>query len=198
MHRKEFIKRSVGACCGAGLVSLGDGLSGQDKPAGPPVSDCNRRVNSGQKVIRRLMNELDSTLDSAVREKIMHNCGKACYQGAHGKGPTEPPKPENVAKFMEGMKKYLGEEAIKQEGDQMVVLFKYTANHRGLKVADGYCLCPILEDAPKDISPTYCLCSVGYVREMFEQRIGKPVHVELIDSVLRGAKGCNFKVTFKA
>ncbi|RPJ55480.1 MAG: hypothetical protein EHM23_26100 [Acidobacteria bacterium] len=96
------------------------------------------------------------------------------------------------------MKKYLGEEAIKQEGDQMVVYFKYKANPRGLKVSDGYCLCPILEDAPKDISPTYCLCSVGYVREIFERQIGKPVQVELIDSVLRGAKGCSFKVSFKA
>jgi predicted hydrocarbon binding protein len=180
------------------LVSLTDVVSGQDKPAGPPVSDCNHRVTQGQKVIRRLINELDSNVEPAVREKIMQNCGRACFEGAHGKRAAEAPKPEDVVKFMDGMKKYLGEEGIKQEGDQMVVYFKYTANPRGLKVADGYCLCPIVEDAPKDISPTYCLCSVGYVREMFEQRIGKPVRVELIDSVLRGGKGCNFKVSFKA
>lgn len=198
MHRKEFLKRSVGACCGAGLVTLTDSVSGQDKAAGPPVSDCNHRVTQGQKVIRRLISELDSNLEPALREKIMQNCGRACFEGAHGKRAAEPPKPENRTRFMEGMKKYLGEEAIKQEGDQMIVYFKYKANPRGLKVSDGYCLCPILEDAPKDISPTYCLCSVGYVREIFERQIGKPVQVELIDSVLRGAKGCSFKVSFKA
>lgn len=198
MYRKEFLKRSVGACCGAGLVSLTDQVSGQDKPAAAPVSDCNQRVSSGQKVIRRLINELDNNLEPAMREKIMHSCGRACFEGAHGKRSAEPPKPENAAKFLEGMKKYLGEEGVKQAGDQVIVYFKYTSNPRGLKVSDGYCLCPILEDAPKDISPTYCLCSVGYVREIFERQIGKPVQVELTDSVLRGGKSCNFKVSFKA
>jgi hypothetical protein len=200
MHRKEFLKRSVGACCGAGLVSLVDQVSAQDKSAASPspVSDCSKRITSGQKVIRRFMNELDTSLEPAARARFMENCGRACFEGAHGKRPADPPKPENTARFLEGMKKYLGEEGVKREGDQMIVYFKYTANPQGLKVADGYCLCPILEDSPKDISPTYCLCSVGYVKEIFERQVGKPVAVELLDSVLRGGKGCNFKVSFKA
>lgn len=198
MDRKEFLRRSVGACCGAGLLSLVDEASGQEKAAAAPVSDCSHRVRQGQDVIRRLINELDANLELTTREKIMQNCGRACFEGAHGKRSAEPPKPENAAKFMEGMKKYLGEDGIRQEGDEIVVLFRYTSNPRGLKVSDGYCLCPILEDAPKDISSTFCLCSVGYVQEIFERQIGKPVRVELTDSVLRGGKGCNFKVTFKA
>jgi len=198
MDRKEFLKRSVGACCGAGLLPLTDPVLGQEKATAPPVSDCNHRVTQGQKVIRRLVSELDNNVDQAVREKIMQNCGRACFEGAHGKRPAEAPKAEDAARFLDGMRKYLGEDGVKQVGTQMVVYFKYTANPRGLKVADGYCLCPILEDAPKDISPTYCLCSVGYVREIFERRLGKTVNVELTESVLRGGKGCNFKVSFEA
>ncbi len=198
MDRKEFLKRSVSACCGAGLLSLTDHTLGQEKAAWPPVSDCNHRVTQGQKVIRRLISELDNNVDQTVRERIMQNCGRACFEGAHGKRPVEGPKAEDVTKFLDGMREYLGEGGVQQVGGQMVVYFKYTANPRGLKVSDGYCLCPILEDAPQDISATYCLCSVGYVGEIFERRVGKPVHVELIDSVLRGGKGCNFKVTFAA
>jgi Family of unknown function (DUF6144) len=74
--------------------------------------------------------------------------------------------------------------------------FRYTQKLRGLKVADGYCLCPILEDAPKDVSATDCQCSVGYVRAIFEQGLGKPAKVELAESVRRGGKGCNFTVRF--
>jgi len=46
----------------------------------------------------------------------------------------------------------------------------------------------------KTLSPTYCLCSVGYVREMHERVLGRPVEVELADSVLRGGKRCRFRM----
>jgi hypothetical protein len=45
------------------------------------------------------------------------------------------------------------------------------------------------------ISPTYCHCSVGYVKEMHERMFGKPVAAELEDSVLRGGRRCRFKIT---
>lgn len=74
--------------------------------------------------------------------------------------------------------------------------YQYTQNPKGLKVADGYCLCPIFEDAPKGVSPTYCQCSVGYVRAIVEQGLGKPAKVELTESILRGEKGCHFTIRF--
>jgi predicted hydrocarbon binding protein len=53
----------------------------------------------------------------------------------------------------------------------------------------------MVESKPNGLSPTYCLCSLGYVKEMNEQTFGKPVDAELLDSVLQGAKRCRFKVT---
>jgi hypothetical protein len=35
------------------------------------------------------------------------------------------------------------------------------------------------------------------VKATFEQGVGKPVDVKLIDSVLRGGTGCSFTVRFK-
>jgi predicted hydrocarbon binding protein len=87
---------------------------------------------------------------------------------------------------------------VKQTPEETVVYFKYTGNPQGLKVADGYCLCPILEDAPKDIPPIYCQCSAGYVREIFERGVGKPARVEITETVLRGGKSCRFTVSFKS
>jgi len=201
MYRKEFLKRSVqaGMCCGAALMA-GSALaeSGQEKPANPPVTPCDKKVVQGQKVIRRLMQQLDEKVDPATRQSIMESCGQACYEGAHGKRSAEKPTPEQVGKFMDGMRKYVGPDGVKQNAGETVIYFKYTGNPQGLKTADGYCLCPILEDAPKDISPTFCQCSVGYVREIFERGTGKPARVELTDSVLRGGKTCRFTVTFKS
>jgi len=199
MNRKEFLKRSGQLCCASALLSLTDEtVSAQDKPAETPplTTPLDKRVEQGQKVIRRLINQLDQNLDKATREKLMEDCGTACFLGAHGPaGP--PPTPEQVDKFMEAMKQRFGPDAVQQIDGQTVVFFKYISNPRGLKVADGFCLCPILEDAPKGISPTYCHCSVGYVRQIFERRTGKQATVELTDSVLRGAKTCSFTVRLK-
>ena len=73
---------------------------------------------------------------------------------------------------------------------------KYVGNPRGLRVADGYCLCPILEDGPRQLSPTYCHCSVGYVAASFEHGSGRKVRVQLVDSLRRGGKECHFAVRF--
>jgi len=75
------------------------------------------------------------------------------------------------------------------------VYFNYVGNPKGLKIADGYCLCPMLENGPPALSPTYCYCSVGYVGFMFHKLItGKPVQVELLESLRGGGKACRFKV----
>ncbi len=197
MDRKEFMKRSAqaGACCAAALFA-GQGEAQVEKAPEPRVTPCDRKVQSGQKVIGRIMAQLDTQLDEATRNRIMENCGRACYSGGHGQRSGTPPSAQDVEKFLEGMKKYLGAGSVQQEGNQTVVLFRYTANPQGLKTADGYCLCPIFEDAPKDISPTFCNCSIGYVREIFERGTGKPVTVQLTNSVLRGGKTCEFTVRF--
>jgi predicted hydrocarbon binding protein len=41
---------------------------------------------------------------------------------------------------------------------------------------------------------SYCLCSAGWVQEMFETVTGRPVHVELIRSIKGGAPDCRFVV----
>jgi predicted ArsR family transcriptional regulator len=183
-------------CCGAALLIGSVTTTGSAQESTPPVSACEKKVKQGQDVIRRIMQQLDTRVDQASREAIMESCGRACFEGAYGKRTEQKPTPEQAAKFLEGMRKYLGSDGVKQVGDRTVVYFKYTANPKGLKTADGYCLCPIFEDAPKDISPTYCRCSVGYVQEMFERRIGKPANVEVTETVLRGGQACRFTVSF--
>lgn len=195
--RKEFFRQSakLGGCCGAALLAGAFPVPGEESAKPDSVSTpCADRVKQGQDVIKRLVAQMDQKLDKATRDGIIESCGRLCHDGAHP-APAQP-TPEAAAKFLEGISKYVGKENVRQEGDETVMTFKYTQNPRGLKVADGYCLCPILEDAPKGVSATFCQCSVGYVRAIFEQGLGKPAKVELAESILRGGKGCNFVVRF--
>ena len=53
----------------------------------------------------------------------------------------------------------------------------------------------MVESKPAGLSSTYCACSLGYVKEMFEQKFGRNVDIEMLDSVLNGGKRCRFKIT---
>ena len=199
VNRKEFFKQSAkwGGCCGAALlVGTVPVVSAREEKEKSVFTPCDDRVKQGQEVIKRIIAKLDQKLDKATREEIMENCGRLCHDGANPE--RRKPTPEETARFLEGMRSYLGKEGVQQSGDETIVYFKYIQNPRGLKVSDGYCLCPILEDAPKDISGSYCHCSVGYVKAIFEQGLGKPARVELTNSVLRGGKSCDFTVRFKS
>jgi hypothetical protein len=64
---------------------------------------------------------------------------------------------------------------------------------RGLMEANGRA-CAMGAYGPPDLSPTYCHCSVGYVAYMFERNLGRPVRVELLESLRGGGKACRFAV----
>ena len=81
------------------------------------------------------------------------------------------------------------------DGD--VITFEYLGSaETGQASPENVCLCPTVEaQKAGDISPTYCHCSVGYMKEMHERRFGRSVDVELVDSVLMRAKRCRFRIT---
>jgi hypothetical protein len=116
--------------------------------------------------------------------------GRACAAGAYGL--LDPSKTTTLDAFIARLQTHVGEENAYRQGD--TVFLNYVGNPDGLKVADGYCLCPLVEDGPEDLSPTYCHCSVGYVGFMFERAIGRPVRVELLESLRGGGKSCRFAV----
>ncbi len=206
IDRKQFLKQSavLGGCCGfalagaTGLVEIAAAATPGRATAATGATGAGEtplaaRVTQGQKVIERIVAELDRQVDGPTRRGIMEACGRQCFEGSRPAGPK--PTAEQAAKFMEGMRKYVGAENVRESAAGTVVYFKYTQNPEGLKTADGYCLCPIFEDAPKGVSATYCDCSVGYVRALFQQATGRETRVELTGSVLRGDKSCTFTVT---
>ncbi len=203
IDRKQFLKQSaaLGGCCGlalAGAAGLADAVSAAPAPPGTStglsgVTPLEKRVKQGQEVIIRLIGQLDQQVDASTRTSIMEACGRLCQLGAHPAGLK--PTAEQARQFMAGITKYVGAENVQESAAGTVVHFVFKQNPEGLKTADGYCLCPIFEDAPKGVPPAYCQCSVGYMKQMFESGTGRATQVELKDSVLHGGKQCSFVVT---
>jgi hypothetical protein len=208
MDRKEFLGKSFRVAAGLGFACPCLAAA-RDEPAPKPEagpgqpSPCPRtagdyphatpfeeRVGFAKTWTGRFMRVLDEHLDEKTRRGLMEANGRACAMGAYG--PPDPAKTIGVDELVAGLAKYVGPENARREGD--VVFFNYERNPSGLRIADGYCLCPLVEDGPADLSPTYCHCSVGYVAYLFERNIGRPVRVELLESLRGGGKACRFAV----
>ena len=206
MDRKQFL-RGVGRACACSCVcalasSLGTipaqdstkkaAEKAKDEPAKKPRSQ--ERMEFTERWAVRFFNVLDASLDEPTRKKIMMANGKACllaWQKATNQKPrTQPVTLEDFAKWV----KVKGSRDYRMEGK--VIYFQYgSAAETGLPSPDNHCLCPMVETKPAGLSKTFCICSLGYVKEMHEQMFKKPVEVELVSSVLRGDPRCQFKIT---
>ncbi|UCE18487.1 MAG: hypothetical protein JSV84_16805 [Gemmatimonadota bacterium] len=199
MDRKEFVKSvcTVGACSCVGAFMIGiNNVSGQEstssKPGDPLEKRAIKRMEFADLWVKRFINVLDNTLDEETRKKVMMTNGKICYQEwikSTGQQTEVVPYEKWVAWVGENVK----DGSFQIEGN--VIYYQYMGSaETGQAAPENVCLCPMVESKPAGLSKTYCLCSVGYVKEMFEQMFGKPVDVQLVASVLYGGSRCKFKI----
>jgi len=57
------------------------------------------------------------------------------------------------------------------------------------------CYCSCVKRVNSPISKTWCYCTLGYTKKMFEHVLGREVNVELIESVKTGGNVCKIKIT---
>jgi len=199
MCRKEFIKSvcTLGACScmGASMIEIHKafGQEQTSKPGDPLEKRAVMRMEFSDLWVKRFMNVLDNTLDEEIRKKLMMTNGKICYQEwieSTDQQIDVVPYEQWAARVRETVK----DGSIQIDGN--VIYFQYMGSaETGEAAPENVCLCPMVESKPEGLSKTYCQCSVGYVKEMFEQTFGKSVDVQLVDSVLYGGKRCKFKIT---
>jgi len=58
------------------------------------------------------------------------------------------------------------------------------------------CYCSCVNQIDKSISKTWCFCTLGYTKKMFEYILDRNVDVSLIESVKTGSSICKIKVTY--
>lgn len=58
------------------------------------------------------------------------------------------------------------------------------------------CYCSCVKRIDKTLSKSWCYCTLGYTKKMFENILEQDVDVELIESVKTGGKICKIKVIY--
>jgi predicted hydrocarbon binding protein len=201
MNRKDFFKSvcALGACsCLGGLTrgvtqTVAQDTAGTSKPGDPLQQRALKRMEFADKWVKRFFDQIDANVDESVRKKLMMANGRTCYR-CWIEETGQKIKPVTFERYCAWSKEQIKEEGFRIEGN--TIYFQYNESaETGSSSAESICLCPMVEHKPAGMSPTYCWCSVGYVKEMYSLLFEKPVTVELLDSVLLGGKRCKFKIT---
>ena len=208
MDRKDFLRKTFTAgiaCCGAGATLFGFSLKAknleisdeqkprhwvnelEEKMIKGSETPAEFKVQKSEKWIRDLMDNMESILDVPTMKNLMQACGRSCYIDAFGVAPKEKPTLEEAERYISYFESKGYE--VKKEGNKTTIIYNWGRDHQnpqGLIMSDGYCMCPLVEDGPKDLSGTFCNCSAGYVKEIFERSTGRTAHVEILDSLREG------------
>lgn len=126
--------------------------------------------------------DLESEFDDDSIKRIRMDC--AC-------GPDDG-KINNLKKLFHSCPNM---EAFAQRATGMKQGYQMTYDGQSLFLIYPQCYCSCVKHVDKPLSKTWCYCTLGYTKKMFESVFDHPVHVELIDSVKMGGEKCLIKVT---
>jgi hypothetical protein len=206
MDRKEFVtslgRAGLGGCLCASVLAARAAF-GADAPTPaapePPATKpgeksparAAKRVEFMDAWMPRLVQVLDEQLDEPTRRRLMSANGRACFCANNAEQPRrpEPATPEKISAWV----KAHADRGYAMDGDAVILTY---IGSPGNEWPANVCGCPMVESqGPKTMSATFCWCSVGNVQELHERVFGRPVKVELLESVLLGQPRCKHRIT---
>ncbi len=183
--RSEFVKCCLAGACACAFPAA---AVAEDKPAAPPNPEAERlrgQVEAMHIRYAKLVSILDVTLDEPAKKKVFDSLGREC--GRQYRAATWEKYRGNLKGFLEYAK---GPDGWMAQAD-------YIEKAGILRITDRFtkCSCPLVKQGLT--SATQCLCTLGWQGETYAQILGKPVEVELEESILRGAKHCTYVIRVK-
>lgn len=135
--------------------------------------------NFTQQRIVHLITQLDQHIDESTRIEVMEGCGRMCA----GAGAVQAAQKANgdLASLLKTLQSWIGEGNVSLADGTVTII--YTK-----------CFCEMAHDIA-GLSPTYCYCSQGWLKEMFETVVSHPVDVHIHETIKRGEQVCRFTVT---
>jgi len=152
--------------------------------------------------IKGVIEELDKETDNYQKYDILSSCAHEFSQKRIDNLRDIYEKTESVDAVIEEMHKdYLWYENPMRQGG-VIYTTKIPVNLDGYKNAKtleekkhNYCHCSLVRDYwDEGISPTFCNCSAGWYRQIWEGILKKPVRIEILKTLLRGDETCEFAI----
>lgn len=128
-----------------------------------------------------LISGLDEHVDEKTRRKILEQCGRQCQS------PVFIKKAKAIYAKSKGIDDFL---------EKFAAVYKHLHRDGGnVYIVYPRCYCPRVNKIPQGrLSGTYCYCSVGWAKALFEGVLGRTVEVVKEASIISGDKQCKFKI----
>lgn len=141
-------------------------------------------LNLAGRVLNSIMKGLDD-FDMETRKEIMEMCGEACAMATGGIETAQRIAEETTD--AEGILRRLNEE-IPWCG-------AWTREGEVIQSVCVQCGCPLVRNEVVDLTGTFCYCSRGWIKNVFETLFKRSVSVELEKSIGLGDEVCKFVVS---
>lgn len=123
-------------------------------------------------------------IDEEDKMKIMELCGKACAVEDGDLQIAERIAQESTSE----------EEILARLNEEILWCGKWVKEGNTYQTICVQCGCPLVRNKIVRRSGTFCFCSIGWVKTIFETLFRKSVRVELKRSIGRGDSVCEFVV----
>ncbi|MBN1938747.1 MAG: hypothetical protein JW843_04115 [Candidatus Aminicenantes bacterium] len=182
MKRKEFLRGTCGLAALFGSLAAGRPADGAQDPVAS--GEVEKREAALRKQIhgylRSLMDNLDANLSEAERIAVQEANGRACAARG-GMAAWAGSFNGDVDAFLAEMRKHIGAGNAAREG-------------RTIRLTYEKCFCHFIADLKEPISSTYCYCTRGWTKAVYEALTGKSVRVSLLASIKRGDPKCRIDI----
>lgn len=133
--------------------------------------------------VKCLMDNFDKQFPEDVRVKVMENCGRSCIGNSIIQAAKRVKK---NAKSLDELvnclnKHHIGGGKLRLDDNKICAVYER-------------CYCGMVSKTKEKFSSTYCNCSRGWFLELFEKLFEKPINVDLVESIIQGAKTCKFVI----
>lgn len=130
--------------------------------------------------VNAAMGRLENHFDPSTVKQIRRNC--QCGYGMDEKLALV----EELMEGASGLETFAGQDKAKAAG--------LSCDNGTLYLEFAFCPCPMLAEVEKLDSLTWCQCTAGYSKVLFEKAFGCEVDVELLQSIKAGDEKCRMSI----
>lgn len=154
------------------------------------MSELSLTINSTPSIRAEWVEKLSTILESMFDKETIKTIRQGCYCNENGRLEETA---NNMKKLYLSLNKDLNGfvNAINESGAGWII------KDNQLYTKMFLCECPMLEKVEISKSLTWCHCTAGYNKKLFEIVFERPVDVEVLQSIRQGFDFCLLKVTFQ-
>jgi hypothetical protein len=184
MERKQFLCRTLqlglGSC---GLLAL-EKVAGGMAEAAPNAPDellaARQEADFVRNWVSDLLDTMDAQLPREARVRLIEGCGRGCFRRHEFKRVIAEQGKGDLDKLIAAYKKNF---EVWREGPAVHVRYGEVSKQ---------CYCPVVKARPAKADDLHCECTRSTHQSIFETALGRPIKVEVVESLRRGGRTCHF------